>query len=148
MIMLCHTEDTLTVNGFIYSLSTQGNFTGDNTNAMGLFSYAASTYTLLGQTANSEAMFEVAAAQGSSVALTAPITIPPGYYGIGIIYNNSAVVANPAFYGENKSPLSLAPGITSVYPLITWQLQNSFAATYNTTSFYGTGGVIPAITTY
>jgi len=111
---VCYTADTVTITGFRYVMQTAGNFTEDNTNGIALYSYSAGVATYLRATANDANIWKATAFTPTQVALTAPITIPPGYYLINALYNNSAQVAAPviqAYFGGALTMSNLGMGV-------------------------------------
>jgi len=101
-----------TVTGVKFVQTTQGNYTGDQNNRVGLYSVAAGVLTLVASCAN-DANFWVNAAGIVTKAFSVPYAAPAGVYYIGYLYNNSAQTAAPvlaghAAYTVNMNILDLA----------------------------------------
>lgn len=84
-----------TITGVAFLPATVGNFVGDAENAVGLYSYAAGTITLISKTANNEAFWKNSTGTFVQVPLAAPQTLAAGLYFVGTLYNNSAQTAAP-----------------------------------------------------
>jgi len=109
---LCYTADTITLTGFRYALQTAGAFTGDAFNGIALCSVSGGVATQIATTANNEAIWKTASFTPATVNLTAPITIPPGYYVTAAIYNSSAQTTAPVIQGHSVgSCLSVTAGL-------------------------------------
>lgn len=76
-----------------------GNYTGDNNNRIGLYSYdSAGTLTLVASSANNANLWTSAANAIQTIPFSAPYNlVTPGMYFVALLYSNSAVVANPQF---------------------------------------------------
>lgn len=87
-----------TLTGVKFWLGTQGNFTGDNFNGIGLYTYSGGTCTQVAVSANDEAIWE-----GTGQTLTAvPFTggtyaAAAGLYFVAFVRNSSAETTAPTF---------------------------------------------------
>lgn len=86
------------LDGVRVYVRTQGSYTGDNNNRVGLYSYNVSTglLTLVASSANSATLWTSAANAGQTIAFSAPYHAAPGIYFVAFIYNNSAQTTAPA----------------------------------------------------
>jgi hypothetical protein len=96
-------DEKATLTGVKYMLNQAGNFTGDNTNSISLFSYSAGTLTKIAETANDQTIFKATANQLATVNFAATAAVNPGVYYIGILYNSSAQTTAPSF----RAPLAM-----------------------------------------
>jgi len=85
----------VTVTGVKWQQITQGNYTADNNNRIGLYSVAAGVLTLRASCANDGDLWK-GAAGCITKAFTVPYAAPAGLYYIGYLYNQSAQVTGPA----------------------------------------------------
>ena len=102
--VLCYTSDTVKITGFKYSLTTQGSFTADNYNGIGLYSVSGGsggTATLVSSTTNdvNGDLWKATASTLVTKDLPSPVTIAPGYYYIACVYNSSAQTTAPSIQG-------------------------------------------------
>lgn len=88
-------EKPMTVTGFKWLQSTQGNYTADQNNYGALYSYSAGTMTQVAISANDGNIWKATSNTISSAAFTAPYSAQPGVYFLGILYNSSAEVTAP-----------------------------------------------------
>lgn len=96
------------VSGALLWLSTAGVFTGDNENAIGLYSFSAGTLAQIAKTVNDQNNWKTLGY--SQRAFVTPITVSRGLYFIGWLYNSSAQTTAPA--------LRALTGANSVYPVL------------------------------
>lgn len=93
-------EDTITVTGVGWSLTTQGNFNGDNYNGFFLCSVSGANYTVIASTANDATIWKKTINTYSKKDFTTPVVLPPGVYKLFGVWNTSdaspAVI--PIFY--------------------------------------------------
>ena len=85
------------LDGVRVYVRTLGNYTGDNNNRVGLYSYNLATglLTLVASSANTAQLWTSAANAGQTIAFTTPYNAGPGIYYVALIYNQSAVVTAP-----------------------------------------------------
>jgi hypothetical protein len=84
-----------TITGVKFYQGTQGNFTGDNFNGIGLFSYSGGTLTQVAVTANDANIWKGTSGTWQTVAFTTPVALSPGIYYYCFMYNNSAETTAP-----------------------------------------------------
>lgn len=85
-----------TLTGVKFFSGTAGNFTGDNTNSIGLFSYSAGTVTKVAETANDANIWKGTSNTWQTVAFSSTYAAAAGLYYVALIYNNSAQTIAPA----------------------------------------------------
>ena len=87
-----------TITGVKVYVRTQGAYTGDNNNMVGLYAYAAATgtLTLVASSTNTAALWTAAANAVLSIPFSSTYAATSGVYYVGIIYNNSAQTTAPA----------------------------------------------------
>jgi hypothetical protein len=90
-----------TITGVKWLQGAQGNYTADNYNGVGLYSYSAGTLTLVASCANDGNIWKATANAIASKAFSSQYPAAAGLYYIGFLYNNSAEVANPTI-GSNS----------------------------------------------
>ena len=90
-------DEKCTLTGVRYMMNTAGNFTGDNTNSIQLYSINASTglKTKLAETANDQNIWKATANTLATANFTASVTVNPGVYYIALLYNNSIQTTAP-----------------------------------------------------
>jgi len=84
-----------TVTGVKWLQFTQGNYTANNYNGIGLYSYSAGTMTLVASTTNDGNIWKGATQTWQTKAFSSTYNAAAGVYFIGFLYNRSAVVQNP-----------------------------------------------------
>jgi len=89
-----------TITGVAYNLKTQGNYTPDNYNGIGLYSESAGPLTLRASTAGGAGTIWSQTANFYKVAFETPYVVAaPGLYYIGLLYNTSAETTAPVIAG-------------------------------------------------
>lgn len=93
-----------TLTGVKFYQHTQGVYTGDNNNRVGLYTYdGAGNLTLVASSTNSATVWSAAA---SNTMVTVPFSSTyaagAGLYFVGILYNNSAQTTAPALLGAGS----------------------------------------------
>ncbi len=84
-----------TITGVKFYSAVQGNFTGDNTNGIALYSYSGGTLTKVAETANDANIWKGSSNTWQTVAFTSPYSASAGTYFLVILYNNSAQTTAP-----------------------------------------------------
>lgn len=89
-----------TITGISFILKTAGNFTADQENAIGLFTFNSATggTTKVAQTANSDAFWKGTTGV-TNVAFASPYAAAAGLYYVKFLYNSSAQTTAPALGG-------------------------------------------------
>lgn len=93
-----YVNKSATITGVKWYQVTQGSYTGDATNSIGLFSYNTATglMTKVAESANTATLWSSFASNTvGSVAFTSPYAAVEGLYFVAMIYNNSAQVQVP-----------------------------------------------------
>lgn len=88
-----------TLTGVKVFPTVTGNYTGDNNNRVGLYSYSGGTMTLVASCANSATLWQSAASAIQTIAFSSTYAAAAGLYFVGMVYNNSAQVTAPVFAG-------------------------------------------------
>lgn len=86
-----------TITGVKWYQSTIGNYTADNFNGIGLYSYSGGIMTQVAITANNGNIWKASSNTYPSEAFTSPYSASPGVYFLAMLYNQSAQVAAPVF---------------------------------------------------
>lgn len=95
------TKDML-ITGVRWALATQGDYTADNNNRIGLYKVTGTTATLVASTANDPDLWKSAAYAWQTLPFTQSYQAEKGIYYVSFIYNSSAQVTAPAIYaGES-----------------------------------------------
>ena len=85
-----------TYTGFKFGQNTQGNYTGDAANQIGIYSYSGGTLTLIDTTTRDTELWKSASVSVGTKNLNSTLTIPKdGNYIIGVLYNSSAQTTAP-----------------------------------------------------
>lgn len=88
-----------TLTGIRVYVRTQGSYTGDNNNRVGLYSYSGGTMTLVASSANSATLWTSAANAFQTIAFSSTYSAAAGLYFVGLLYNNSAQTTAPTLAG-------------------------------------------------
>lgn len=94
-------RDTI-ITGVKFTNQTQGNYTADNNNKVGLYSYSGGTLTLVASSTNDGNLWKGAANTLQTKAFTTPYLAVAGVYYVAMLYNQSAVTTAPALFGTNS----------------------------------------------
>lgn len=132
-----------TSTGAMFLMVTQGNFTGDQTNALALYSYSGGTLTKVAETANDQNIWKNAANAFVKVAWATPVAVTRGVYFVGAIYNNSAQVTAPTLLtaGSYVATTMATTDLTNSAKIRgTVAAQNSFPATQASTGITAVAG--------
>lgn len=97
-LVACFLKKPGTVTGVKFIQLTQGNYTADNNNRIGLYTVSAGVLTLVASSANNGDLWK-----GAAGTITVPFDVPyvatAGVYYVGYIYNSSAQVTAPTIAG-------------------------------------------------
>ncbi len=88
-----------TLTGVSFLTRVQGNFTGDNNNKIGLYSYSGGTLTRVAQSANDENIWKSAAGTWTEVPFSSTYAATAGLYFVASLYNQSAQTTAPVIAG-------------------------------------------------
>lgn len=92
-------EKAKTLTGIKVYVRTQGSYTGDNNNRIGLYSYSGGTMTLVASSTNSATLWTSAANAFQTINFSSTYAAAPGIYFVGLLYNNSAQTTAPTLAG-------------------------------------------------
>ena len=85
----------MTITGVGWFQVTQGNYTADNNNKIGLYSFSGGTLTLVASCANDGALWKATSGTYTTKAFSSTYAATKGLYFIALLYNNSAEVTAP-----------------------------------------------------
>lgn len=91
-----------TITGVQWFQGTTGNYTADNYNGVGLYTYNAGTLTLVASSTDDGNIWKGSSNGWKSKAFTTPYDALPGIYFIAALYNTSAQTTAPSV-GQNSS---------------------------------------------
>jgi len=94
------------ITGIAYMLAQSGNYTANNNNRLGLYSYAGGTLTLQASCANDATLWSQAATTVIKKPFTAAYTAPAGLYFITLLYCRSAEITAPAMFSTGSTSSS------------------------------------------
>jgi len=84
-----------TITGVKWKQVTQGNYTADNYNGVGLYTYSGGTLTLVASSTDDGNIWKAASGTISSKAFTTPYVATAGLYFVAHLYCSSAQVTAP-----------------------------------------------------
>lgn len=93
--MAIHLPVARTLNGVKWLQIAQGNYTADNNNRIGLYSYSGGTLTQVAATTNNGDLWKATANTLPSEPFSATYSAPAGTYFVALLWNNVAVVSTP-----------------------------------------------------
>jgi hypothetical protein len=88
-----------TITGVKFYQRIQGNYTANNYNGIGLYSYSGGTITLVASSTNDGNIWKGTAQTWQTKAFSSTYNAAAGIYFIAALYNSSAVVVNPSVGG-------------------------------------------------
>lgn len=100
-----------TINGVMWWQQTQGNYTADNYNGVGLYSYSAGVLTLVASSTNNGNIWKASASAYHTENFSSPYSATAGIYFIAMLYNQSAQTTAPQVGGITAS----VNGATNIY---------------------------------
>lgn len=89
-----------TLTGVRVVMHTQGAYTADNENRIGLFTQSGSTYTLVASSTNNGALWTAVANGLVTIPFSSTYAATAGTYWIGVMYNSSAETTGPRIYAS------------------------------------------------
>jgi len=103
--ILAEVTDTVTISTLDYQLHSAGAYTVDPAefNGMAIFSISGTTATRVAITPDSPTAWSISASNRASLNLTAPVTLYPGIYYVGFLYNFLAQTTAPYIIGNQPS---------------------------------------------
>lgn len=114
-----------TITGVKFYQSTQGNYTSNNYNGVGLYSIAGGTLTLVASSIDDGNIWKAAGQSWSSKAFSSTYPAAAGIYFIAIVYSRSAETTAPIL---GAFPLTVNIGIVSFDFTNSVKLNSSLAA--------------------
>lgn len=84
-----------TITGLRMMQFTNGDYTADNTNQVGLYTFSAGTATKVAESSNNGNLWKAGANNYINADLSSPYSASAGCYYVGIMYNSSAQVTQP-----------------------------------------------------
>lgn len=93
-----------TITGVKWQQVTQGVYTADNENRVGLYTFSGGTMTLVASSADDGNIWKVASGAVGSKAFSTPYSANSGLYFIGVLWNASAATT-PPFLGSGANLL-------------------------------------------
>ncbi len=93
----CTVTDTVVVTSIHYSMAIAGVYTVDGSefNGIAIYSVSGTTATRIAMTANTATAWSIPANDFSTLNLTAPVTLYPGEYYVGFLFNFLAQTTAP-----------------------------------------------------
>lgn len=92
-----------TITGVGFFQGAQGNFTGDQTNSIALYSYSGGTLTKVAESANNANIYKGTSNTWQQVSFSSTYSATAGIYYIGFLYNQSAQTTAPTLGSANFS---------------------------------------------
>jgi hypothetical protein len=106
-----------TLTGLKFYVRVLGNYTGDNNNRVGLYSYSGGTLTLVASSANNASLWTSAANAIQTIPFSSTYAASAGIYFAAFLYNNSAQTTAPTLASgvalNNLAMSSTAMGFTN-----------------------------------
>lgn len=96
IIEAIYIDKPTTITGVKWFQYQQGNYTADNYNGVGLYTYSGGTLTLVASSTDDGAIWKATANSWASKAFSAAYIANTGIYFVAAIYNNSAQVTAPS----------------------------------------------------
>lgn len=129
-----------TITGVRVYVRTLGNYTGDNNNKVGLYSYSGGTLTLVASSTNSSSLWTSAANAFQTIAFSSTYAAQPGLYFVALLYNQSAQTTAPALAGGtalNNVAMATMLGTNSIKFIGTLSGQNDLPSTQASSGITG-----------
>lgn len=95
-LVAVYVRTAATITGVMWVQITQGSYTADNTNVVGLYTYSAGTLTLVASSTDDGTIWKAAANTVNKKAFSSTYNAAPGLYFIGMLYHSSAQTTAPA----------------------------------------------------
>ena len=106
-----------TITGVKFYVRTVGNYTGDNNNRIGLYTYTNGTLNIVASSANNATLWTSAANSIMTIPFTTPYVAVAGIYFVAYIYNQSVQTTAPGLASgialNNLAMSSSAMGFTN-----------------------------------
>lgn len=94
-LVACELRKSYTITGVKWYQSTQGNYTADQYNGVGLYTISGGVLTLVASSTDDGNIWKAAANGMGSKAFSGQYVATAGVYYIGLLYNNSSQVTAP-----------------------------------------------------
>ncbi len=129
-----------TITGIRVYVRTAGNYTGDQNNRVGLYSYSGGTLTLVASSTNSSTLWTSSANAFQTIAFSSTYAASAGLYFVGLLYNQSAQTTAPALAGGtalNNVAMATMLGTNNVKFLGTIAAQNNLPSSQASSGITG-----------
>jgi len=97
-----------TLTGVKLWVRTQGSYTGDQNNKVGLYSYSGGTLTLVASSTNDADLWKASANTYQSIPFSSTYAATPGIYFVATLWNASSTTTAPAFGGVTLTNAAMA----------------------------------------
>jgi hypothetical protein len=136
MVAVVVQKETI-ATGVQWFQGTQGVYTANNTNGVALYSVDPTTFviTKIAESTNDGNIWKGTTGTVQTKDFATPVTIQPGLYYIGALYNSSAQTTAPVVWGTAVGGLVNNSRGLNVNPYSIKNGQNTFPATYSGGSF-------------
>lgn len=94
-MLMIHIPVAATITGVRWYQSIGGNFTGNNYNGVGLYSYSGGTFTLVASSTNDATIWQQASGAWRSKAFSSTYSASAGIYWVAFLYSSSAQTTAP-----------------------------------------------------
>lgn len=91
----CYIPEDSTINSIRFYIYTQGAYTANNNNKLGLYSYSSGTLTKVAETASDDTLFKNPSQSWYGKSLTSSYSAVAGVYCVILLYNYSAQTTQP-----------------------------------------------------
>jgi hypothetical protein len=117
-----------TLTGVKWIQHTAGNYTGDQYNGWGLFSYSGGTLTLVASTTNDANIWKGTSGTSQSVAFSSTYSAAEGVYFLAALYNQSAQTTAPVLKAKTSNGSNTSSILTNSAKLGGYTLANNSLA--------------------
>jgi hypothetical protein len=98
-----YVQTAATLTGVMFEMNTQGVYTANNYNGVGLYSINAGTLTLVASSANNGNLYKAAAQSLVKEPFAVAYSAAVGVYYISLLYSNSAETTAPSISGQSAN---------------------------------------------
>lgn len=92
-----------TITGVMFHQTTQGVYTADNYNGVGLYSYSGGTLTLVASSTDDGNIWKTVSTTWKTKAFSSPYSAAAGLYFVALLYNSSAQTTAPQILKTNSA---------------------------------------------
>lgn len=103
-------DKTCTITRVKLFFRTQGSFTGDNNNKVGLYTLSGTTLTQVAVTANDDNIFKASTNSYGDATFVTPYNASPGIYWVAVLWNASSTTTAPAIAAATNDLGNVAMG--------------------------------------